>query len=206
MGVASSTHIVRDEHTRRRVSVSSVPDCCWPRLLRPSPKILEQNPHRGRREQQRHKRLFGRRLRLRQGLYDPGGHVRAVGSLGRYDYRGTLFGTGSDLAKTFDGEAGYSAALLGYQFRAQSLPETFRRHRGRGPEDPSSRSTKFGARERRRSQACGRSLARPLTALVPVARRLPWHGVSAILESCRPSVWPAFHSRALRRCAGQSGV
>jgi hypothetical protein len=56
-----------------------------------------------------------------KGLYDPGWHVRAVGSLGRYDYRGTLFGTGSDLAKTFDGEAGYSAALLGYRFRAQSL-------------------------------------------------------------------------------------
>jgi len=30
-----------------------------------------------------------------KGLYDPGWHVRAVG--------------GSDLAKTFDGEAGYSA-------------------------------------------------------------------------------------------------
>jgi hypothetical protein len=47
--------------------------------------------------------------------------VRAVGSLGRYDYRGTLFGGGSDLSTTFDGEASYGAALLGYQVRRQAL-------------------------------------------------------------------------------------
>jgi hypothetical protein len=39
------------------------------------------------------------------------GRVRAVGALGRYDYRGTLFGAGADLGKTFDGEASYGAAL-----------------------------------------------------------------------------------------------
>jgi len=33
--------------------------------------------------------------------------VRAVGSLGSYDYRGTLFGGGSDLSTTFDGDASY---------------------------------------------------------------------------------------------------
>jgi hypothetical protein len=56
-----------------------------------------------------------------KGLYAPGWRVRAVGSLGRYDYRGTLFGGGSDLGTSFDGDASYGAALLGYQFRADAL-------------------------------------------------------------------------------------
>jgi Cellulose biosynthesis protein BcsS len=47
--------------------------------------------------------------------------VRAVGSLGAYDYRGNLFGDGADLATTFDGRDGFAAALIGYQFRARSL-------------------------------------------------------------------------------------
>jgi Cellulose biosynthesis protein BcsS len=41
--------------------------------------------------------------------------------LGGYDYRGTLFGAGSDLGTTLDGEASYGSALLGYQFRTQVL-------------------------------------------------------------------------------------
>ena len=40
-----------------------------------------------------------------KGLYEPGWRVRAIGSLGRYDYRGTLFGAGADLSTTFDGDA-----------------------------------------------------------------------------------------------------
>ena len=56
-----------------------------------------------------------------KGLYEPGWRVRAVGALGRYDYRGTLFGAGADLGTTFDGEASYGAALIGYQFRTQAL-------------------------------------------------------------------------------------
>ncbi|MGB8708738.1 MAG: cellulose biosynthesis protein BcsS [Methyloceanibacter sp.] len=55
-----------------------------------------------------------------KGLYKPGWRVRAVGALGRYDYRGTLFGAGADLGTTFDGEASYGAALIGYQFRTQA--------------------------------------------------------------------------------------
>jgi hypothetical protein len=31
-----------------------------------------------------------------KGLYEPGWRLRAVGSLGRYDYQGTLFGGGTD--------------------------------------------------------------------------------------------------------------
>src|SRR5262249_20802469 len=53
--------------------------------------------------------------------YEPGWRLRAVGALGRYDYRGTLFGAGSDLGTTFDGDASYGAALLGYQVRARTL-------------------------------------------------------------------------------------
>jgi len=54
-----------------------------------------------------------------KGLYEPGWRIRAVG--GRYDYQGTLFGSGADLATTFDGEGSYGAALLGYQFRQHAL-------------------------------------------------------------------------------------
>ena len=56
-----------------------------------------------------------------KGLYERGWRVRAVGALGRYDYRGTLFGAGADLGTTFDGDASYGAALIGYQFRTQAL-------------------------------------------------------------------------------------
>ena len=58
---------------------------------------------------------------LGKGLYEPGWRVRAVAAFGRYDYRGAPFDRGADLATTFDGEASYGAALLGYQFRAQAL-------------------------------------------------------------------------------------
>jgi hypothetical protein len=56
-----------------------------------------------------------------KGLYESGWRLRAVGSLGSYDYRGTLFDGGEDLATTFDGQASYGAAMIGYQFRRQSL-------------------------------------------------------------------------------------
>jgi Cellulose biosynthesis protein BcsS len=55
-----------------------------------------------------------------KGLYEPGWRLRAVGSR-RYDYCGTLFGAGADLATTFDRNASYAAALLGYQFCAETL-------------------------------------------------------------------------------------
>ena len=53
-----------------------------------------------------------------KGRYAPGWRVRAVGSLGSY---GTLFGGGSDLGATFNGDASYGAALLGYQLRDDTL-------------------------------------------------------------------------------------
>ncbi len=56
-----------------------------------------------------------------KGLYESGWRVRAVGSLGSYDYQGTLFGHGSDLATTFDGRSTYGAALIGYQWRKDAL-------------------------------------------------------------------------------------
>jgi Cellulose biosynthesis protein BcsS len=52
-----------------------------------------------------------------KGLYESGWRLRAVGSLGRYDYQGTLFGSGADLDTTFDGEASFAAVLVGYQIR-----------------------------------------------------------------------------------------
>lgn len=56
-----------------------------------------------------------------KGLYESGWRLRVVGSLGAYDYQGTLFGNGSDLDTTFDGESTFGAALIGYQFRADTL-------------------------------------------------------------------------------------
>jgi hypothetical protein len=50
-----------------------------------------------------------------------GASARAVGSLGRYDYWGTLFGGGSDLSTTFDGEASNGATLLGYQVHTPAI-------------------------------------------------------------------------------------
>jgi hypothetical protein len=56
-----------------------------------------------------------------KGLYESGWRVRAVGSLGAYEYQGTLFGGGSDLATTFDGRSTFGAAMLGYQLRTNAL-------------------------------------------------------------------------------------
>src|SRR5262249_33541807 len=86
-------------------------------------------------------------------------------------------------------------ALLGYQFRAQSLfPETVRRHRGRGSEDQSARSAKFGARERRRSQALRPKLgstshrAGSCRSTPPMARRFSNIGVLSAIGLARASL------------------
>jgi hypothetical protein len=56
-----------------------------------------------------------------KGLYERGWRVRAVGSLGSYDYRGTLFDGDAGVGTNFDGNASYGAALVGYQVRAESV-------------------------------------------------------------------------------------
>jgi len=53
-----------------------------------------------------------------KGLYESGWRLRALGSLGAYDYQGTIFGEGPT---TFDGRASFGAAMLGYQLRADTL-------------------------------------------------------------------------------------
>lgn len=53
-----------------------------------------------------------------KGLYESGWRFRVVGSLGAYEYEGTVFGEGST---NFDGEATFGAAMLGYQLRANAL-------------------------------------------------------------------------------------
>ena len=121
-GVASITFIVCDLHARRRVSPSSVEDYFWHRSLRPRPKILTPKSSPGsRRVTTPTSGYLGAGYAFGKGLYQPGWRLRAVGALGRYDYRGTLFGSGADISTTFDGEASYGAALLGYQFRTQAL-------------------------------------------------------------------------------------
>src|SRR4249920_1280649 len=116
--VASITYIVCDLHARRRVSPSSVFGIArfsrGPRSSRRNITGLEasNNATSG---------YLGAGYAFGKGLYQPGWRLRAVGALGRYDYRGTLFGSGADLSTTFDGEASYGAALLGYQFRTQAL-------------------------------------------------------------------------------------
>lgn len=51
------------------------------------------------------------------GLYEPGFRLRAVGAYGPYRYEGTLRSGDLYLPQTFQGEAAYLAALIGYQFR-----------------------------------------------------------------------------------------
>lgn len=53
-----------------------------------------------------------------KGLYESGWRLRAVGSLGAYDYQGSVFG---EAPTTFDGRATFGAAMLGYQLRANAL-------------------------------------------------------------------------------------
>ena len=85
------------------------------------PRPSQRNLHRARGEQQRHKRRFGRGSCLRQGTYERG----SAGPRGRRPWALRLSGNSvrrrADLGKTFDGEASYGAALIGYQFRTQAL-------------------------------------------------------------------------------------
>ena len=116
-----------------------------------------------------------------KGLYERGWRVRAVGALGRYDYRGTLFGAGADLGKTFDGEASYGAALIGYQFRTQAL--FLKLFAGVEAEDQSI--TPRDPENSVQGSAVGLKLgklARPFAAVVPLRRWLVRNRVSAILE------------------------
>lgn len=50
-------------------------------------------------------------------LYAPGWRVRAVGAYGRYHYDGALFDGSDYVGTTFDGQAGFASAQVGYQFR-----------------------------------------------------------------------------------------
>jgi Cellulose biosynthesis protein BcsS len=50
-------------------------------------------------------------------LWSPGWRARAVGSLGRYNYDGSLSQDGADKPQTFDGSNSFVAALAGYQFQ-----------------------------------------------------------------------------------------
>lgn len=54
-------------------------------------------------------------------LYAPGLRLRAVGAYGRYHYDGRLFDGSDDVATRFDGQVGFAAALIGYQFRPGAL-------------------------------------------------------------------------------------
>ena len=116
-----------------------------------------------------------------KGLYERGWRVRAVGALGHYDYRGTLFGAGADLGTTFDGDASYGAALIGYQFRTQAL--FLKLFAGVEAEDQSI--TPRDPENSVQGSAVGLKLgklARPFAAVVPLRRWLVRNRVSAILE------------------------
>ena len=51
------------------------------------------------------------------GLYAPGLRLRAVGAYGRYHYDGDVLMGPNSVATTFQGQVGFAAALVGYQFR-----------------------------------------------------------------------------------------
>ena len=145
-GVASITHIVCGVHARRRVSLSSVPDCLWHRSLRPRPKTLTAKSSPG---------YLGAGHAFGKGLYERGWRVRAVGALGRYDYRGTLFGAGADLGKTLRRRSELRRSTYGLPVPHPSLvSKIVRRRRSRRSEHHAARSGEFGARQ------CGRPQAR----------------------------------------------
>jgi Cellulose biosynthesis protein BcsS len=56
-----------------------------------------------------------------KSLYERGWRLRAVGAYGRYHYDGTLFDGADYVPTTFDGQVGFGAALIGYQFRPGAL-------------------------------------------------------------------------------------
>ena len=53
---------------------------------------------------------------LGKSLYEPGWRLRAVGAYGTYHYDGTLFDGMNYVPTRFDGQVGYAAAFVGYQF------------------------------------------------------------------------------------------
>lgn len=62
---------------------------------------------------------------LGKGLYAPGWRLRAVGAYGRYHYDGTLFDGSDFIGTTFNGQVGFAAALVGYQFRPGAVTAKF---------------------------------------------------------------------------------
>ena len=54
-------------------------------------------------------------------FYESGWRLRAVGAFGLYHYDGSLPSRGVQVPTNFDGDDLYAAALIGYQFRYQSL-------------------------------------------------------------------------------------
>lgn len=56
-----------------------------------------------------------------KGLYAPGLRLRAVGAFGQYHYDGTLFDGSDYVATRFDGQVGFVAALIGYQFQPRDV-------------------------------------------------------------------------------------
>jgi len=56
-----------------------------------------------------------------KGLYESGWRLRAVGSFGRYHYDSSLLARGVQAPTSFDGDATYGAALIGYQLRHRTL-------------------------------------------------------------------------------------
>ena len=101
-GVASITHIVCDRHRRRRGAGLLLAS-----LAQPRPKILTPKSLPGSMRATTPSVVIWAPVTpsARDSSSKDGASARAVSSLGRYDYRGTLFGGGSDLSTTFDGEA-----------------------------------------------------------------------------------------------------
>jgi Cellulose biosynthesis protein BcsS len=125
-----------------------VEDFYWRRLARPRPKIRAAKSSPGsRRATTPQPAIWARPTPSARDS------TRPVG-VSRYDYQGTLFGSGADVSTTFDGDASYGAALIGYQFRAQALilklfAGVEAEDQNITPRDPG----KLGARECRRPQA-----------------------------------------------------
>ena len=133
-----------------------------------------------------------------KGLYEKGWRLRAVGSLGRYHYDGTLLTDGVYVPTHFNGEAAFAAALVGYQFMPGAV--IVKLFAGIEAEDqriapPGPNNSVQGSEIGLRLQA--ETWARYFSEAVPLSRRRLWHGLPGILQpgSARLSSSPAFIAR-----------
>ena len=132
-----------------------------------------------------------------KGLYEPGWRLRAVGSLGRYDYQGSVFGGGRISTPPLTARRVSVLSSSAIRFRRGDL--TLKLFAGAEAEDQD-----ISPRDPRNSvqgsavgfRIAGGKLVRPLARMVRLCRCRLWHRVPGVLEPCPPWLARVAQSRA----------